>query len=134
MSLLKWEKGGLKSNVARARGLGSAKDGVEHWMAQRVTSVSTLILVVWFVYSLLNGVALDYVTFTAWLQAPLNAILLILFTISVLYHAYLGSQVVVEDYIHNEAFKMVKMIGMKLTFFAAGVACIFSILKISFGL
>jgi succinate dehydrogenase / fumarate reductase membrane anchor subunit len=134
MSLLKWEKGGLKSNVARANGLGSAKDGVEHWMAQRVTSVSSLILVVWFLYSLLSGVALDYVTFTTWLQAPLNAILLILFSISVLYHSYLGCQVVVEDYIHNEGFKMVKMIGMKLTFFAAGVACIFSILKISFGL
>lgn len=129
---MKWEDHGLKSPLARARGLGSARDGVDHWMKQRVTAVANLPLMVWLVYSMVNLAGADYVIFTAWLAHPLNAILMTLVILSTFYHAYLGSQVVVEDYIHHEGFKIVKMIGMKLFFFAGAIACIFSILKIAF--
>ena len=133
MSLLKWEKGGLKSSTARARGLGSARDGVHHWFMQRVTSIANLPLVIWFVWSLMGLVGADHTTFTAWLAQPLNSILMILLTISIFYHAQLGTQVVTEDYVHNEGLKVVKLIVQKLFFFGLAIACIFSILKISFG-
>lgn len=131
--LLKWKKGGLKSPMSRAKGLGSAKDGVEHWIFQRVTAVSNLLLVIWFLWSLTEKVAISYDRLSIWLQSPINAILLILFTISTFYHAYLGVQVVTEDYVHNEGLKLVKLLTQKLIFFAGAVACIFAIVKISFG-
>lgn len=131
MSLLKWEKGGLKSPLARARGLGSAKDGVEHWIAQRVTSVANIPLTLWLLFSLFDGVGTDYETFVAWLSLPWNAVLMILLVISSFYHAYLGAQVVIEDYVHNEAFKIIKLLGQKFYFLAAGITCIFCVLKIA---
>ena len=128
---LKWENHGLKSPLARARGLGSAKEGTEHWMGQRITAIAALPLMIWFVYSVISLIGAMHAEFTSWLAEPLNAILSILLIITVCYHAKLGSQVVTEDYIHNEGFKFVKLIGQKLFFFGLAVACIFSILKIA---
>lgn len=133
MSLLKWKKGGLKSPLARARGLGSAHDGVEHWMLQRITSITNLILTAWLLASLLGGIGTSYESFVNWLRSTENAILMIFFVISTFLHAYLGSRVVVEDYIHNEAFKMMKLIGNKIFFIGMALACIFAILKVAFG-
>lgn len=122
----------FNSDLSRARGLGSAKEGVEHWWMQRVTAVANIPLVLWFVYSIVDLKGASYEMFTSWLAAPLNAILMILLVCSTFYHAALGSQVIAEDYIHHEGFKLVKLVGIKLFFFAIGVACIFSILKIAF--
>lgn len=128
---MKWEDKGMKSPLARAKGLGSAHEGVDHWFKQRITAISNIPLVLWFVYSIVQIKGASHAEFTGWLAEPINAILMILLIISVFYHAKLGTQVIVEDYIHNEGFKMVKLIGMKLFFFAMGIACIFSILKIA---
>ena len=128
---LKWDKDGLKTPLARARGLGAAGDGVEHWFMQRVTAIANIPLVIWLICSIVSLRGTDYAQFTTWLAQPINAILMILFLISTLIHAKLGSQVVTEDYIHNEGLKFVKLIGQKLVFFALGVACIFAVLKIA---
>ena len=128
---LKWEDYGMKSPLARARGLGSAKEGANHWMAQRITAIANIPLVIWFVYSIITHLGASHAEFTGWLAHPINAIAMILLVLSTFYHAKLGSQVVVEDYIHNEGLKFFKLIALKLFFFAAGVACIFSILKIA---
>ena len=128
---LKWDDKGIKTPLARARGLGSAKEGAEHWMAQRITAIANIPLVLWLVYSIISLIGATHAEFTAWLSQPINAILMILFIISTFYHAKLGSQVVVEDYIHNEGFKFFKLIGQKLFFLGLGIACIFSILKIA---
>lgn len=128
---MKWEDHGIKTPLGRARGLGSAKEGTDHWFKQRVTAIANIPLMLWLVYSVVDMKGASHAEFTAWLAHPINAILMILVVISTFYHAKLGSQVVVEDYIHNEGFKMVKLIGMKLFFFAAAVACIFSVLKIA---
>lgn len=130
-SLLKWEKGGLKTPTSRARGLGSAKSGVDHWIAQRVTAVGNLFLGLWFIVSLVSNRGMSYTEALLWLSEPLNAVLLILLVISAFYHAVLGSQVIIEDYIHNEAFKIFKLLGQRLLFFGLAVAAIFSILSVA---
>lgn len=129
---MKWEKGGLKSPMARAKGLGSANSGVDHWFSQRVTAIANIPLVIWAIWAVVHNLGASYVEFTTWLSHPLNAILMILFVISTFYHAYLGTQVVTEDYVHNEGFKLAKLIGQKLFFFAIGTASVFAVLKIAF--
>lgn len=128
---LKWDDHGMKTPLARARGLGSAKEGAEHWMSQRITAIANIPLVIWFVFSVVSLRGANHAEFTSWLAEPVNAVLAILFIISTFYHAVLGSQVVVEDYIHSEWFKTLKLIGTKLFFFGLAIACIFSILKIA---
>jgi succinate dehydrogenase / fumarate reductase membrane anchor subunit len=131
MSLLKWEKGGLKSPTARARGLGSAKSGVEHWMAQRVTAIGNLVLGLWFLYSIVVNRGMSYTEALLWLSDPINAVAMILFVVCSFYHAVLGFQTVVEDYIHHEGFKIAKLIGIKLVYFALAVLAVFSVLQVA---
>lgn len=128
---LKWEDHGIKTPLGRARGLGSAGHGVDHWMKQRITAIANIPLVLWLVFSIVSLKGASHAEFTSWLAEPINAILMILFILSTFYHAKLGSQVVTEDYIHSEGFKFFKLIGQKLFFFGLAVACIFSILKIA---
>ena len=108
---MKWEQDKFKNPLARARGLGSAKEGADHWFAQRITAIANIPLMLWLVWSMVGLKDSTYSEFTAWLAQPLNAILMILVILSTFYHAKLGSQVVTEDYIHCEGFKMVKLIG-----------------------
>ena len=128
---LKWEDDGIKTPLARARGLGSAHDGVGHWIALRVTAIAGVPLVIWLAYSIVDLAGADYMTARAWLAEPLNAILMILLVLAMFYHAALGCREVVEDYIHHKGLKIMKLIGINLFFFAAGVACIFSILRVA---
>ncbi len=131
-SLVKWNKGGLKSPMARAKGLGSAKSGLDHWLMQRITAVGNLVLGLWLIYSLITTPELAlYTGAIEWVSQPLHAVGLILFVISSFYHAVLGSQVVIEDYIHHEGFKLFKLLGQRLVFFGMAVACIFSVLQIA---
>lgn len=129
---LKWENHGIKTSLARARGLGSAHHGAEHWLAERITSLALIPLVIWLVYSIVSLAGADYSTFTMWLAEPVNAILMLLFLIVTFYHAALGCQVIMDDYIHHEAVKFISVIVMKLVFGALAVACVFSVLKIAF--
>ena len=128
---LKWKSEGMKTPMARAKGLGSAHDGAHHWMAERITSVALVPLTLWFCWSIVSMAGADYFAFTGWLQQPINAILMLLLVSVGIYHALMGCQVVIEDYIHHEGFKMIKLIGLKLFMAALGVACVFSILKIA---
>lgn len=123
----------FRSDLAKAKNHGSAKHGSGHWMAQRVTAVAMIPLFIWFIYSVVGLVGSSHGEFTTWLAQPFNAIVMILFVIATFYHAVLGAQVVTEDYVHCECLKTIKLIAQKLIFFALGVACIFSILKIAFG-
>lgn len=131
-SLIKWEKGGLKSPLAKARGLGSAKSGLDHWIMQRITAIGNLVLGGWLMFVLITTPELSsYHAAIQWISQPLHAVAMILFVISTFYHAVLGSQVIIEDYVHNEGFKILKLVGQRLVFFAMAVACIFSILQVA---
>jgi len=123
---------GTGTGIGRVRGLGSAKHGSLHWWQQRLTAVGNLLLVTWFVVSLLRLPVHDYAAIVTWLSSPIVAVALILMTVSVFYHFRLGLQVFIEDYVHDEASRVAALIA--LNFYAVGGAAlaIFSIAKIAF--
>jgi succinate dehydrogenase / fumarate reductase membrane anchor subunit len=123
---------GSGTGIGRVRGLGSAKHGAMHWWRQRVTAVSNLLLATWFVVSMFRLPSLSHEAVVQWVGSPMVAVPLVLLTISIFYHMRLGLQVVVEDYVHEEAGKVFFL--LLLNFYAIGGAAlaIFSILKIAF--
>ena len=122
-----------RSPLARARGLGPARAGVGHWTHQRLTAISNLLLVLWFVFSAVALAGADYAEVRAWLASPLSASLMILLVISTFYHARLGVQVVIEDYVHHEGAKLASLAALTLIVVALAVACIVAVLKVSIG-
>lgn len=122
-----------RSPLGRVRGLGSAKEGVEHWWAQRLTAIALVPLILWFVVSVIGLVGADRMTLVAWAGNPINAVLLILLLAATFHHAQLGLQVVIEDYVHGHARKFVALIVVKFAAVLLGAITIFSVLKLAFG-
>ena len=123
----------LRSPLGKVRGLGSAKEGVVHWWAQRMTAVALVPLVIWFVGSIAAMAGADYSTFRDWIATPMVSILLVLLTIATFHHAQLGLQVVLEDYVHTEWLKITAVALVKFAAIALAVATIFSIVRIALG-
>lgn len=123
----------MRTPLKNVRHLGSAKEGTDHFWRQRVTAVANLVMVPLFVCLLLSLIGKDHATVKATLSSPLIGLFLLLFVISGIVHMRLGMQVVIEDYIHGEGCKIALL--MLNTFFSivVGVACIFAVLKLSFG-
>ena len=92
--------------LAKARGLGSAKDGVRHWYAQRASAVLLIFLLGWMIYSVFSLAGGGYEASRAFIANPVNAALLSLLLVVILYHAMLGLQVVIEDYVHQAAMEI----------------------------
>lgn len=120
----------LRHPIARARGLGSAKSGLQHWSMQRLTAIAIAALLPWFVWFVLQVIGADYDAVREFIARPLNASLLIAFTLSLFWHARLGLQVVIEDYIHG-GFGMVLLILSKLAYVFASIAAIYAIVRIA---
>jgi succinate dehydrogenase / fumarate reductase membrane anchor subunit len=123
----------LRSPVGRAIGLGSAKEGVEHWWLQRVTAVALVPLTLWFVVAVIRLSGADIDTVRDWVGRPLPSILLVLLLIATFWHASLGLQVVIEDYIHTDLAKLGLLIVVRLVCFALVVAGIFAVLSMALG-
>ena len=123
---------GTGTEIGRVRGLGSAKSGVEHWWRQRVTAAGNLLLVTWFLVSLLRLPRLDYKMVTGWLHSPLASVPLMLMVVSIFWHFRLGLQVFIEDYVHEEGSKIAALIALNFYVVAGAALAIFSILKIAF--
>ena len=123
----------METPLKRVRGLGSARAGAHHWWHERLTSISTLVLLAWLVVSLVRMPGLDHSTLTQWLAAPLAAVPMLLLIVSVFWHLKMGLQVIVEDYVHTDGPKLfwITLINF-LALFGAGLA-IFAVLKIAFG-
>lgn len=123
----------MQSNLGRVRGMGSAKEGVHHWWMQRLTAIALVPLMLWLVISIVAHAGAGHAAVTAWMGQPIPAILMILLVVGGYYHAKLGMQVVIEDYVHNEGVKFTALIGLKLLTVVLGVASVFAILKLAFG-
>jgi succinate dehydrogenase / fumarate reductase membrane anchor subunit len=123
----------FRTPLGQARGLGSAKSGTGHWWAQRVTALALIPLSMWFVASVVHLVYADYSAAIDWLHTPWVAVLLPLLLAALFYHAYLGLQVVVEDYVHSEWLKVSTLLLIKSASVLLTAAGIFSILRIAFG-
>ena len=121
----------LETPLREARGLGSAQEGAEHWWLERQSSISTLILVVWFFVSLWRLPAYDHATVTQWLGSPLAAVPMILLIITTFWHARAGLFVVIEDYEHGASRLLYVVLVNFLAFLGAALA-IFAVLKIAF--
>ena len=123
----------LRTPLSRARGLGSAKDGLHHWWAQRITAVALIPLVTWFAISLIMMSGADYNVVRAWVGSPVVMVLLTLTIVVGLHHGQLGMQVVIEDYVHNDGAKLALILLVRFAAVLFGLAGIVAILRIGFG-
>jgi succinate dehydrogenase / fumarate reductase, membrane anchor subunit len=125
--------GDSSTELGKVRGLGSARQGGEHWIGERVSSIALLLLGVWLIASLLFLPALDHATVSEWLRTPLGAVPMALFVITSFYHGLDGLRVVVDDYVDDEGNRFA--LSTALLFLAVGGAAfaLFSLAKVAFG-
>ena len=119
--------------LGKVRGLGSAREGGEHWLAERVTSAALLLLGAWLIASLLFLPSLDQRTLAEWLAAPTGAVPMALFVVTSFIHALDGMKVIVDDYVHDEGNRFAA--NTLLLFLAVGGAslALFALGRIAFG-
>jgi succinate dehydrogenase / fumarate reductase membrane anchor subunit len=123
----------MQSDFARVRGLGSAKEGTAHWWVQRLTAIVLVPLGLWVAYAAVALAGADLATFKAWLAAPGNLLLMVLFVGAMFHHMQLGLQVVVEDYVQGEKAKVTTLIFIKLGTIFLGVSSLLAIFRVVVG-
>lgn len=116
-----------------ATGLGSAKHGVQHFIAQRLTALALALLGAWFIWLVLTILHRDYPAAHALIAEPWNALLMVVFVICVFWHAQLGLQVVLEDYIHTHGWQLMWQVAVKFLCFLGAVASVLAVLRIALG-
>lgn len=123
----------LQTPLKRARGLGSAKSGTDHFIVQRVTALALIPLVLWVIYLALALMHADYAHARALVHQPLNALLLIAFVIATFWHTQLGVQVVIEDYVHTRWLEMTAQLAVKFFCVLGALASVLAIVRIALG-
>jgi len=118
--------------LARARGLGSARSGSLHWWRQRVTAIALVPLAFWLALSVARLPSASHEQVIAWVTHPWNTILLLSFIIVGFFHAMLGLQVVIEDYVHSDWLKIFGILSAKLVLGFLALAAGFATLRIVF--
>jgi succinate dehydrogenase / fumarate reductase membrane anchor subunit len=124
---------GNGTSIGRVRGLGSAHSGAHHWLIIRYTAIGSLLLTVWFGASLLMLPAFDYVTIHEWIARPVPATAIALLLLVNIWHARLGIQVVVEDYVHEHGAKFASLVALNLAAFAGAAYGLFCIIRLALG-
>ena len=125
--------GDSSTELKKVRGLGSAREGGEHWIRERVSSIALLLLGTWLIASLMLLPALDHATVKEWLRSPFGAVPMALFVITAFYHGLEGMKVVVDDYVHEPGNNFA--LNTFLLFLAVGGAALalFALGRIAFG-
>jgi succinate dehydrogenase / fumarate reductase membrane anchor subunit len=131
MAAIKPGSAAMRSGLGRVRGLGSAKDGVAHWWAQRVTALALVPLTLWFVFGIVALAGAPQAQVQAWIAHPVNTVLLVLLVATTFHHLTLGVQVVIEDYIHQEGRKLALLLAVKAMAALFGLAGVLAVLRIA---
>jgi succinate dehydrogenase / fumarate reductase membrane anchor subunit len=118
-----------RSPLARVRGLGSAKEGTAHWWMQRVSAVALIPLSFWLIIFLDLSLNAPYQETLAWLTSPINTVCMVAWILAVFYHAALGLQVVIEDYIAAEGVKIVAVWTVNLSFLLLALAALIAVFR-----
>jgi succinate dehydrogenase / fumarate reductase membrane anchor subunit len=124
---------GNGTSIGRVRGLGSAKSGSHHWLLQRFTAIGNLLLVLWLVVSLLMLPNFSYEAVREWLVRPIPATAMALLIVSTFWHARLGMQVMLEDYVHDHANKFACIAALNLAAFAGAGFGLFCVIRLALG-
>lgn len=122
-----------RTPLGRARGLGAAHHGASHWLAERVSAIALVPLVLWAIFGVLRLASMDYQGAVLWVSSPLNAVLLVLLTATAYWHMHAGMRVIVEDYIAKTFTKAALLLLNLFVSVLVGGLAIFSILKVALG-
>lgn len=124
---------GNGTSIGRVRGLGSAKTGSHHWLLQRFTAIGNLVLVLWFIVSLLMMPNFSYEAVREWIARPVPATAMALLIVSTFWHARLGMQVMFEDYVHEHGNKFAVLALLNLAAFAGAAFGLFCVIRLALG-
>ena len=122
----------LRTPLSQVKGLGSAKEGTEHFWVQRLTAIALIPLVLWLGFSIAALPGMDYVSIREWISSPFTSIMLILFLVTGFYHAKLGLQSVIEDYVSSHSTRTGVIIVVNFLAAILAVTGVFSVLRIAF--
>jgi len=122
----------MRSQLGRARGMGSAKSGTHHWWAERVTAIALIPLVIWFVFAVIHLAGQPQTVAQHWVAHPVNTVLLLALVAMTFHHMQLGLQVVMEDYIHAQQWQAIAILLNKAIALFLGLLCAVSILRMAF--
>ncbi len=122
-----------RTPLKNVRGLGAAKTGTEHFVMQRLTATALVPLTIWFLVFVLSLINADYVTAADAVSKPWNAVLLVGFLVAMFWHAQLGLQVVLEDYIHNSLLALALQTTVKFIAVLGGIVSVFAVARIALG-
>ncbi len=123
---------GNGTSIGRVRGLGAAHEGAHHWLMQRFTAVGNLVTMLFLGISLAMMDDYSYASISGWLSSPLPAFMLALLVISTFWHARLGMQVVIEDYVHEAGSKFAAILLLNIASFAGAAFGLFCIASLAF--
>lgn len=123
----------LRTPLGRVLGLGAAKEGVQHWWLQRLTSIALVPLTIWFLVSLLALPAFDQATVRIWLTQGWTALLLCLLVLVASWHSQLGVRVVIEDYVHAAGGRTLLLVLVTFLHVFIAAAGLFAVLRVALG-
>ncbi len=122
---------GSGTSIGKVRGLGSSHAGAPHWLLQRFTAIGNVVLTIWLVASIMMLPDLGYATVSSWLSQPIPAVAMILLIVCTFWHARLGLQVLIEDYVHQAGTKFGVIAALNLAVIGGGAFAIFSVARLA---